>query len=116
MTVDGAAALPPSRTSACIFFPSEVAHQGGFPLLNPVPSSSRWWRAGGCARARAPSPPPLVLADSSLRHRRGGEGVRRRGALGVARGVRSTRYFYAGDGAVCRGSISEQRPLDFQGF
>lgn len=28
----------------------------------------------------------------------------------------AVRNFYAGDGAVCRGSISEQHPLDFQGF
>lgn len=28
----------------------------------------------------------------------------------------AVRNFYADDGAVCRGSISEQHPLDFQGF
>jgi len=87
------------------YFSPLRSHQGGFPLPTPVPSSSR----------RPPVPSrSLPPADSTFRHRRGGKEVRRRGSRSA--GVCAVRNFYAGDGAVCRGSISGQHPLDFQGF
>lgn len=71
------------------------------------------------SRYSPPSPlsPSALLSPRMPTRRSAIVGVGKRfveGALGA--GVCAVRNFYAGDGAVCRGSISEQHPLDFQGF
>jgi len=83
------------RTSTCVFFPSEVAP--GWLPANPS--------------AAVPLSPRTAARRSAI------VGVEKgfvEGALGA--GVCAVRNFYADDGAVYRGSISEQHPLDFQGF
>lgn len=80
-----------------VYFSPLRSHQGGFPL--PSPS------------AAVPLSPRTAARRSAI------VGVGKgfvEGALGA--GVCAVRNFYADDGAVCRGSISEQHPLDFQGF
>lgn len=99
ISVDGAAAPPPSPLAhfdVCIF-----------PL---------WGRTRVASRYRAPPPPsPCPLGTAARRSAIVGVGKGFvEGALGA--GVCAVRNFYADDGVVCRGSISEQHPLDFQGF